>query len=1033
MLTLNRTLLVLALLAGALDACAGAPARFLITEEGGPAATIVLAKDATRSAQFAAVELREHVRRITGATLPIARDDAPVAGRRILVGESAATRRLGLAGSAFKRQEYLVRVTSDTLVLMGRDQTGQTDPTNVAVTGAPQWVPGKSGRALRFDGKGDALTVADPGFSDAAGTMALWVYWPAQPQSEDATLLRLDGAGPWTYHILRGTGRRIAYVTYDGTAGSGVTSGEIAEGWHYVAATHDEKAGRLELFVDGVSQGTAKFTRTTCKDAPLHVGGIAGEGKVGNAFAGVVDEVLLSSALSGRVGEWENGRTGAAAPTPPLSLSPTPPLSGKPGSPTPPLSHSAGALLHFDEGAGAPRDSSGVLRATAMPDLFEEQGTCYAVYDFLEQFCGVRWYAPGEVGMVVPERKTLAVAGKEVRRAPAFRFRQGGYLPVYGILKAVWNNPSGHDVQVFARRMRLGGEPYAANHSFYGYYDRYWKQNPQRAGQFEGERPDWFAQGYAGQPPQMCFTNEGFVRQVIQDARDYFDGKGAKPGAQANGDFFALVPMDNSAWCKCPACAALLDPKEKANPHFSNGWASDYVFGFANKVAKEIRKSHPDKYLATLAYSSYAYYPKQTRLESNMAVQMCLHVRNWWQRSMEENDMRFYRSWVTQEKDRPIYLWLYYCFPEEVAMNGKWHCFPGFFAHTLDRQWKMFAKDGIRGAFMNNLGDYLDTYLTFRAMDDPTRNVDREIEEFHRLYYGAAAEPMKRLYLRIEEIFSHPDHYPDDIRSGKRHSHQTEEMAWGYLGTEERMAEMGRLMAQAAALARTDLEKQRVALFEKGIWEYMLEGRRRYAARQALNPEVEKMKAQAPPRVAVPRVAPAGGDAAKVDWERAALLGGWRMVQGWPADRKPEARIAHDGEYLYVHLQEPVDPKTLVNDENIWAGDDWEVFLAAQRAKPARQVGINPKGYHLDVVLGEGANLGDSGVKVVSDTSAAGRWTVRLAFPLAKALPGGLRSGGKFYANFYRATAGERDYLAWSPNFVNSFHELGRLGEFTLE
>jgi len=43
--------------------------------------------------------------------------------------------------------------------------------------------------------------------------------------------------------------------------------------------------------------------------------------------------------------------------------------------------------------------------------------------------------------------------------------------------------------------------------------------------------------------------------------------------------------------------------------------------------------------------------------------------------------------------------------PEEVATNGKFHCFPGFFAHTLDRQIKMFARDGIRGAFFNGLGN----------------------------------------------------------------------------------------------------------------------------------------------------------------------------------------------------------------------------------------------------------------------------------------------------------------------------------------
>jgi hypothetical protein len=41
-------------------------------------------------------------------------------------------------------------------------------------------------------------------------------------------------------------------------------------------------------------------------------------------------------------------------------------------------------------------------------------------------------------------------------------------------------------------------------------------------------------------------------------------------------------------------------------------------------------------------------------------------------------------------------------------------------------------------------------------------------------------------------------------------------------------AELGRLMDQARAAAKTDLEKQRVALFDKIIWQYMLSGRKAY-------------------------------------------------------------------------------------------------------------------------------------------------------------------------------------------------------------
>ncbi len=37
---------------------------------------------------------------------------------------------------------------------------------------------------------------------------------------------------------------------------------------------------------------------------------------------------------------------------------------------------------------------------------------------------------------------------------------------------------------------------------------------------FEGRHADWFAQGYEGTPPQMCYTNPGLIQQVAQDARD---------------------------------------------------------------------------------------------------------------------------------------------------------------------------------------------------------------------------------------------------------------------------------------------------------------------------------------------------------------------------------------------------------------------------------------------------------------------------------------------------------------------------------
>ncbi|MDD5706569.1 MAG: hypothetical protein PHR35_11635, partial [Kiritimatiellae bacterium] len=95
------------LLAMGVGVAGAAPLDLTLVKDGAPAAAIVLAAQPTRAAQLAAFELQHHVRLITRATLPIVSEDATVPGVRILVGESGATRALGLANDGFGPQEYL--------------------------------------------------------------------------------------------------------------------------------------------------------------------------------------------------------------------------------------------------------------------------------------------------------------------------------------------------------------------------------------------------------------------------------------------------------------------------------------------------------------------------------------------------------------------------------------------------------------------------------------------------------------------------------------------------------------------------------------------------------------------------------------------------------------------------------------------------------------------------------------------------------------------------------------------------------------
>ncbi|NQT51704.1 hypothetical protein HQ576_06630, partial [bacterium] len=386
--------------------------------------------------------------------------------------------------------------------------------------------------------------------------------------------------------------------------------------------------------------------------------------------------------------------------------------------------------------------------------------------------------------------------------------------------------------------------------------------------------------------------------------------------------------------------------------------------------------------------------------------------------AIQANDVEFFNSWVTKEKDRPIYLWLYYCFPQEIAARGGWHCFPGFFAHGIDRWFKRFHRHGIRGAFFNGWGQDVEAYVTLKLLDRPSRKVDEILDDYFAGYYGAAATPMKELYLAIEDTYSDPAGYPEGFTG-----HQRKKIAWEHLGTAQRMAKFGRLMAQAQQAAKTDLETRRVALFKRAVWDYMVEGRRQYFAR-----------AKAPTaKTRVPRVPEAKGDPTTVAWAKAAALKPFHKKDPSQPTRQLEGRIAHDGTHLYLELTERVDPKSLHSDGIVWASDDWEIFVGKSRGRPYRQLGVSPRGSIEALAHGETATTWDCGAKVVSDTSAAGRWTTRIALPLAKLVPGGAKAGDKLYLNIVRVLAPRagRHIYTWSPN--STVHEPDRYGEIVLE
>ena len=701
------------------------------------------------------------------------------------------------------------------------------------------------------------------------------------------------------------------------------------------------------------------------------------------------------------------------------------------------------------------------------PGLYDEQGTMYAVYDFLEKFCGVRWINPSDFGTLYSVNATVTVKGDESRRKPFMAFRGGsaagesaGYQYGGGFWRQGTDGATAYmaaayprlaascpDVKqreglplraqnrLFQYRMKAGGDQRQCNHSFYNYYERFQKKDHKN---FESSHPEYFAQGYQGdEPPQLCYGNPATIAQVVADARDYFDNGGYRkpmcgigaPGYQWGKDYFALEPMDNSSFCRCKVCEPQFELNREGASHHSTYW-----FRFVNAVAKEIKKSHPNKFISTLAYGSHEGLPTGFDIESNVAVHFCISGNRMGAGGAQLLKDQFSRleEWRAKQSKTPMYLWLYNTFPKEIADNSRFYCFPGFFAHETKRQFEAFHKLGIQGIFHCGFNGEVDNYVTYKLMDDPTLDIEKLLEGYFSAY-GPAAKPLSAWYELIERRYADPSLLP---REGEKpySGHQTVDVAWKCLGTPETMDKLGALMGEARSKA-TGVFAQRLALTELGEWNYMRAGSDSYLERQ-----------KAPiPSVTATRVPSAQGDPAKVAWDKAGDVGDKWYLRGGkdPSKRTFRGRVCHDGEYFYLEMvEENVKADQLVVSPGVYCFDCWEPLFARQRAQPFRQYAVGPSGMTRALSYGEvnwrqGVEMKETGIRAVADTTG-NRWVSRLSWPLATIVDQPVKPGQTLYMNILRTSnptraAGEGGGIGidtWVSHC--SVREVDRLGEIKL-
>jgi hypothetical protein len=158
--------------------------------------------------------------------------------------------------------------------------------------GDPQWVVGKIGGALQFDGTGDYIDCGNDPIFDITEqiTLTVWVNANDMANSENNMWL---GKGDNAYAIKHQTGNYLEFFVYDGSWHSTQysTNLESLNGeWHHMAGTFD--GSELKFYLDGQLEATLAFEGTIgTATHPVTIGENSQES--GRFFDGMLDDLRI--------------------------------------------------------------------------------------------------------------------------------------------------------------------------------------------------------------------------------------------------------------------------------------------------------------------------------------------------------------------------------------------------------------------------------------------------------------------------------------------------------------------------------------------------------------------------------------------------------------------------------------------------------------------------------------------------------------------------------------------------------------------
>ena len=392
----------------------------------------------------------------------------------------------------------------------------------------------------------------------------------------------------------------------------------------------------------------------------------------------------------------------------------------------------AAGLLAENTLAGLPTDA--ILLRTAGDALIlaggAPRGTLYAVYEFLEKECGIRFWTSRET--FVPRREKLAVGPLDIEYAPPLISRESFYHDVI-------------DHPQFASRLRCNGHFEQLDESLGGHYEIIgWCHTfPELipAEKYLAAHPEWFAEVDGKRvATQLCLTNPDLRRELTANVL-------AKLRAHPAPAIISVSQNDSGgekSYCQCADCRAVDE---------AEGSPAGSLLLAVNEVADAVAREFPGVLVETLAYRHTRKAPRSIRPAPNVLIRLC-SIECDFSKPIDSEANASFRDDVLNwsEIATQLAIWNY-------VTNFSNYLIPHPNLTNLGNDIRFFADHRVTALFEQGdyqsggiVGDFvaLRAWLLAKLMWDPSQDQTALIDEFLTGYYGEAA-PFLKEYLALLE------------------------------------------------------------------------------------------------------------------------------------------------------------------------------------------------------------------------------------------------------------------------------------------